>query len=159
MVDRNGMINIPRVRSISVAGIAYKDITKFVKTAVSRNFRNFDLPVTMGQLRSRLPARLVALARPQDSLPHGRRGAIAREGALAMRYLVLAGLMFALGLVVVSLDAREHTYIPVVRLRTADGFFITAVQARTHDRKKCVEATDRFLGQIMRQCQIGRAHV
>ncbi|MGH8738522.1 MAG: polysaccharide biosynthesis/export family protein [Burkholderiales bacterium] len=51
-VDRNGMINIPRVGSITVAGIAYKDITKFVKTAVSRNFRNFDLLVTMGQLRS-----------------------------------------------------------------------------------------------------------
>jgi len=51
-VDRNGMINIPRVGSIAVAGIAYKDITKFVHTAVSRNFRNFDLLVTMGQLRS-----------------------------------------------------------------------------------------------------------
>lgn len=69
-----------------------------------------------------------------------------------MRYLVLAGLMFALGLVVVSLDATEHTYIPVVRLRTSEGFFITAVQARTHDRKKCVEATDRFVGPILRQC-------
>ena len=52
VVDRNGMINIPRVGSIAVAGIAYKDITGFVKTAVSRNFRNFDLLVTMGQLRS-----------------------------------------------------------------------------------------------------------
>ena len=69
-----------------------------------------------------------------------------------MRYLVLATLMFALGLVVVSLDATEQTYIPVVRLRTADGFFITAGQARTHDRKKCVEDTDRFLGPILRQC-------
>ncbi|MGH8745904.1 MAG: polysaccharide biosynthesis/export family protein, partial [Burkholderiales bacterium] len=52
VVDRNGMINLPRVGSIAVAGIAYKDITRFVKTAVSRNFRNFDLLVTMGQLRS-----------------------------------------------------------------------------------------------------------
>jgi protein involved in polysaccharide export with SLBB domain len=52
VVDRNGMINIPRVGSISVAGVPYKDITKFVHTAVSRNFRNFDLLVTMGQLRS-----------------------------------------------------------------------------------------------------------
>ncbi|MGH8739237.1 MAG: SLBB domain-containing protein, partial [Burkholderiales bacterium] len=51
-VDRNGMINLPRVGSIAVAGIAYQDITKFVHTAVSRNFRNFDLLVTMGQLRS-----------------------------------------------------------------------------------------------------------
>jgi len=69
-----------------------------------------------------------------------------------MRYLLLAGLMFALGLLVVSLDAPEHNYIPVVRLRTAEGFFITAVQARTHDRRKCDEANDRFLGPIRSQC-------
>ncbi|MGH8746673.1 MAG: hypothetical protein ACREUK_09295 [Burkholderiales bacterium] len=69
-----------------------------------------------------------------------------------MRYLVLAGLMFALGLVVVSLDASEQTYIPVVRLRTAEGYFITAVQARTHDRRRCLEAAERFLGPIERQC-------
>jgi hypothetical protein len=69
-----------------------------------------------------------------------------------MRYLVLATLMFALGLVVVSLDVPERTYIPVVRLRTAEGYFITAVQARTHDRRKCVEAADRFLAPIERRC-------
>ena len=40
----------------------------------------------------------------------------------------------------------------MVRLRTAEGYFITAVQARTHDRRKCAEATDRFLGPILRQC-------
>ena len=69
-----------------------------------------------------------------------------------MRYLVLAGLMFVLGLLVVSLDAPERTYVPVVRLRTSDGFFITAVQTRTHDRRKCNEANERFLGPIERQC-------
>jgi len=52
VVDRNGMISIPRVGTINVAGIRYEDITKFIRTAVSRNFRNFDLLVTMGQLRS-----------------------------------------------------------------------------------------------------------
>ena len=46
------MINIPRVGSIPVAGVPYKDITAHVRTAVSRNFRNFELMVTMGQLRS-----------------------------------------------------------------------------------------------------------
>jgi polysaccharide biosynthesis/export protein len=51
-VDRNGMINIPRVGSIPVAGVLYRDLTTHVKTAVSRNFRNFELLVTMGQLRS-----------------------------------------------------------------------------------------------------------
>jgi polysaccharide export outer membrane protein len=52
VVDRNGMINIPRVGSIPVAGVPYKDTTAHIRTAVSRNFRNFELMVTMGQLRS-----------------------------------------------------------------------------------------------------------
>ena len=52
IVDRNGMINIPRVGSIPVAGVRYYDLTTHVRTAVSRNFRNFELLVTMGQLRS-----------------------------------------------------------------------------------------------------------
>jgi protein involved in polysaccharide export with SLBB domain len=52
LVDRNGLINIPRVGSIPVAGVPYKDISAHVRTAVSRNFRNFELMVTLGQLRS-----------------------------------------------------------------------------------------------------------
>jgi protein involved in polysaccharide export with SLBB domain len=52
VVDRNGMINIPRVGSISVAGVKYQDITDHVRRAVARNFRNFDLLVTLGQLRT-----------------------------------------------------------------------------------------------------------
>jgi len=51
-VDRNGMINIPRVGSVPVAGVQYKDLSEHVRVAVSRNFRNFELLVTMGQLRS-----------------------------------------------------------------------------------------------------------
>src|SRR5437773_4259478 len=46
------MVNIPRVGSIPVAGVRYQDLTSHVRTAVSRNFRNFELLVTMGQLRS-----------------------------------------------------------------------------------------------------------
>jgi polysaccharide export outer membrane protein len=51
-VDRDGTISIPRVATLAVAGIPYKDITSTVRTALSRNFRNFELLVTMGQLRS-----------------------------------------------------------------------------------------------------------
>ena len=40
----------------------------------------------------------------------------------------------------------------MVRLRTSDGFFITAVQARTHDRRQCDEANERFLAPIRRGC-------
>ena len=52
VVDRTGMINIPRVGAIPVAGVRYQDITPHIRTAMSRNFRNFELLVSMGQLRS-----------------------------------------------------------------------------------------------------------
>ncbi|TAK86062.1 MAG: sugar transporter [Betaproteobacteria bacterium] len=52
VVDRNGTINIPRIGSLNVAGIKYADLTNYVRNAVSRNYRNFDLMVTLGQLRA-----------------------------------------------------------------------------------------------------------
>ena len=52
VVDRTGMVNIPRVGSIPVAGVQYKDIASHIRTAMARNFRNFQLQVTMGQLRA-----------------------------------------------------------------------------------------------------------
>jgi protein involved in polysaccharide export with SLBB domain len=51
-VDRNGAISIPRVGTVQVAGLRYQDLTPVVKQAVSKNFRNFELLVTLGQLRS-----------------------------------------------------------------------------------------------------------
>jgi polysaccharide export outer membrane protein len=51
-VDRNGMVNIPRVGSISVAGVKYQDLSEHVKSALSRNYRNFEVLVTLGQLRA-----------------------------------------------------------------------------------------------------------
>ncbi len=52
IVDRNGVINLPRVGSINVSGIRYQDLTGFLRTAIGRVFRNFELSVTLGQLRS-----------------------------------------------------------------------------------------------------------
>ncbi|HUJ87519.1 MAG TPA: hypothetical protein VLX30_11775 [Burkholderiales bacterium] len=69
-----------------------------------------------------------------------------------MRYLVLASLMFALGVVVDTLEVGQRMYFPVVRLRTSEGFFITAVQARTDDARRCSEATERFVAPIRRLC-------
>ncbi len=51
-VDRHGAISIPRVGNINVAGIRYQDIEGHVKRAVGRVFTNFELKVTLGQLRS-----------------------------------------------------------------------------------------------------------
>jgi len=52
IVDRNGAINIPRVGNINVAGIKYQDLGAFIKTAVGRVYRDFELNVTLGELRS-----------------------------------------------------------------------------------------------------------
>lgn len=51
-VDRNGLINIPRIGNVNVAGIRYQDLTGYLRNAIGRIFRNFQLNVTLGQLRS-----------------------------------------------------------------------------------------------------------
>jgi protein involved in polysaccharide export with SLBB domain len=52
VVDRNGLINIPRVGNVNVAGIRYQELSGYLRTAIGRIFRNFQLNVTLGQLRS-----------------------------------------------------------------------------------------------------------
>ncbi len=52
VVDRTGTINIPKVGTINVAGIKYQDLQPHLKTAIGRVFRNFDLTVSLGQLRA-----------------------------------------------------------------------------------------------------------
>lgn len=51
-VDRNGAISVPKVGNLNVAGIKYQDLTGFLKTSFSRNFRNFELTASLGRLRS-----------------------------------------------------------------------------------------------------------
>ncbi len=51
-VDRNGDFYIPKVGNINLAGIKYQDLQGYLKTAIGRTFRNFDLSVNLGQLRS-----------------------------------------------------------------------------------------------------------
>jgi polysaccharide biosynthesis/export protein len=51
-VDRSGAIYIPRVGSASVAGLRFAQVQDFLKTTIGRVYRNFDLTVNMGQLRS-----------------------------------------------------------------------------------------------------------
>jgi polysaccharide biosynthesis/export protein len=52
VVDRDGNIYIPKVGNLSVAGLKYQQLQSYCKTAVSRVFRNFDMTVSLGQLRS-----------------------------------------------------------------------------------------------------------
>jgi protein involved in polysaccharide export with SLBB domain len=52
VVDRNGAINIPKVGTFNVAGLRYRDLEGHLKTSIGRIFRNFELNVTLGALRS-----------------------------------------------------------------------------------------------------------
>ena len=52
IVDRTGTINVPKVGTINVAGIKYQDLQSHLKGAIGRIFRNFDLNVSLGQLRA-----------------------------------------------------------------------------------------------------------
>jgi len=52
LVDRSGSIFVPQVGSIHVAGVKSDQMHDFLKSQVGRVFRNFDLSVNLGQLRS-----------------------------------------------------------------------------------------------------------
>jgi polysaccharide biosynthesis/export protein len=52
VVDRDGMINLPKVGQIGVVGVRYQNLQRHLKAAVSRNFQNFELDVSLGKLRS-----------------------------------------------------------------------------------------------------------
>src|SRR6266700_853774 len=51
-VDRTGSIYLPKVGVISVAGVRYDQLNGYLKSEIGRVFKNFELNVTMGQLRS-----------------------------------------------------------------------------------------------------------
>ena len=50
-VDRNGQINLPKVGSFTVAGVKASELEKHLRSQISRLFNNFNLNVTLGQLR------------------------------------------------------------------------------------------------------------
>lgn len=52
VVDRNGLINLPKIGSISVAGVSYQKLSEHIGDAISRKFSNFEIDVSMGKLRS-----------------------------------------------------------------------------------------------------------
>ena len=51
-VDRNGAVYIPKVGNINVAGLKFEQIQGYLKSQIGRIYQNFDLNVSMGELRS-----------------------------------------------------------------------------------------------------------
>jgi polysaccharide export outer membrane protein len=52
VVDRTGTIYIPKIGAISVAGVRYDELNGVLTRNIGRVFKNFELNVTLGQLRS-----------------------------------------------------------------------------------------------------------
>ncbi|HEV7674620.1 MAG TPA: SLBB domain-containing protein [Candidatus Angelobacter sp.] len=52
VVDRTGTIYIPKIGAISVSGLRYDELNGALTRSIGRVFKNFELNVTMGQLRS-----------------------------------------------------------------------------------------------------------
>ncbi|MGH9564091.1 MAG: polysaccharide biosynthesis/export family protein, partial [Terracidiphilus sp.] len=51
-VDRSGQIFLPKIGSLSVAGLRYEQIEGYLRSAIAELYKGFELNVTMGQLRS-----------------------------------------------------------------------------------------------------------
>ena len=52
VVDRTGSIQLPEVGTVHVAGVEFSQLASFLKSQLGRVYRNFDLNVNLGQLRS-----------------------------------------------------------------------------------------------------------
>ena len=52
VVDRTGTIYIPKIGPISVAGVRYDQLNTYLKSVISRVFKNFELDVALGRLRA-----------------------------------------------------------------------------------------------------------
>jgi len=52
VVDRDGRIYIPKVGNISVVGAKFENLDGLIRSAVGRIYKNFELSVTLGALRS-----------------------------------------------------------------------------------------------------------
>jgi polysaccharide export outer membrane protein len=52
VVDRSGAIYIPRVGSVKVAGVKYRDLQGHLKQAIGKNFSGFELTASISQTRA-----------------------------------------------------------------------------------------------------------
>ena len=51
-VDRNGLLNLPRIGSFTVAGVKAADLERHLRAQIGRLYTNFNLNVSLGQLRA-----------------------------------------------------------------------------------------------------------
>jgi len=52
VVDRNGQIFLPKVGALTPAGLRYDQLQDYIHSAIARLYKDFEVSVTLGQLRS-----------------------------------------------------------------------------------------------------------
>jgi len=52
VVDRTGEVYIPQIGTFNVAGVKYRDLHDYLQAQIGRIFKNFQLSVSLGRLRS-----------------------------------------------------------------------------------------------------------
>jgi protein involved in polysaccharide export with SLBB domain len=52
VVDRNGQISLPKVGTLNVAGLRYEQLEGYLRTAIGNLYKDFELNVVLGRLRS-----------------------------------------------------------------------------------------------------------
>ena len=71
-----------------------------------------------------------------------------------MRYIVLATLLFFVGVGLTQIERHEVSFTPLVRLRTTDGMFVTVIQPPSTKRATCSDAINRFIDHLGRSCAV-----
>lgn len=51
-VDRDGQISLPKVGTLSVAGLRYEQLEGYLRSSIANLYKDFELNVTLGRLRS-----------------------------------------------------------------------------------------------------------
>jgi protein involved in polysaccharide export with SLBB domain len=51
-VDRNGQVSLPRVGTVTVAGLRYDQLENHLRSSIGNLYKDFELNVTLGRLRS-----------------------------------------------------------------------------------------------------------
>lgn len=69
-----------------------------------------------------------------------------------MKYLVLAGVLFVAGLLVTQIKPQAQPLIPVVRVRTDNGLFMTLVQNAASKQAACASAVRDLLTELKKTC-------
>jgi hypothetical protein len=62
-----------------------------------------------------------------------------------VKYLVLAVLLFIAGVALTQLNVEDEAFLPVVRVRTEGGAFITIVHNRRSAKRSCQETVKRLV--------------